>query len=362
MGAALSQVVRELRQCATEDWPILVGAAAVWVALVLALASKGIDGMLPQSYGSNLLLYLVTLSLLVALAGTRMLDRARPASPIRFLMGVATSAEFRRRLIRGIPMLAALIVFMPAFSAMKSSIPLFNSHNWDAAFIAADSAIHGRDAWRLLQPVLGYPIVTSALSGVYLAWFFVVYATSIYFCFMAKQHELRAQFFITYFASWTVCGVILATAFQSVGPSFVGPLLGDHRFDEQMAYLRTSNEHFPVLILRAQDFLLAARLDSSNGLGAGISAMPSMHVAMATLMALTAARVSRAWAIAGYGFLAAIMIGSVHLAPHYAVDGYVSVAATVVLWKLAGRLARVMARRHVDGEEQTELQPGVATA
>src|SRR6185436_18733948 len=104
-------------------------------------------------------------------------------------------------------------------------------------------------------------------------------------------------------ASWTICGVFLATALQSVGPEFAGPLLGDHRFDEQMAYLRAANEHYPVMILRAHDFLLATRLNDSSELGAGISAMPSMHVAMATLVALSAARHSRAWAVAGYGFL-----------------------------------------------------------
>ena len=362
LGVPLSQLLRELRRCATEDWPILAGAGAIWGALVLALASKGMDGLQPQSYANNLMLYLLILAVLVILAGGRMLHAAKPASPIRFLAGAAASPEFGRRLIRGIPMLTALVLFMPAFSAMKSSIPLFNSHNWDAAFIAADQAIHGDDAWRLLQPALGYPIVTSALSFAYLAWFFVVYSASIYFCFVARDHQLRAQFFITYFATWTVCGVILATVLQSVGPSFVGPLLGDHRFDEQIAYLRAANEQYPVLILRAQDFLIAARLDSSNELGAGISAMPSMHVGMATLIALSSARLSRAWGIAGYTFLATIMIGSVHLAPHYAVDGYVSVAATVALWALAGRLARIVVRRKGAEAEAPELEPGVATA
>jgi len=350
----LSQVLRELRRCITEDWPILAGAGAIWLTLVLALATKGVDGLQPNSYGSNLMLYLLVLAVLVVWTGARMLVRAKPVSPIRYLLGVAGSADFGRRLVRGIPMLTALILFMPAFSAMKSSIPLFNSHNWDAAFIAADSTIHGRDPWRLLQPVLGYPIVTAALSWAYLAWFAVIYGTSIYFCFMARQRELRAQYFITYFASWTICGVILAAALQSVGPEFVGPLLGDHRFDEQMAYLRAANEEYPVMILKAHDFLLATRLDASSELGAGISAMPSMHVSMAALVALSAARHSRAWGVAGYVFLATILIGSIHLAPHYAVDGYVSVAATVVMWIVAGRLARVVVRRTGDSESLPE--------
>jgi hypothetical protein len=343
--------------------PILAGAAAVWVVLLLLLSSKGIDGLDPSSYRINLTLYLFTLVVLVLWCAGLKLYRARPASPIRFLLQLATSGEGPRRLVRGVPLLFALVVFMPAFSAMKSSIPLFNSGNWDAAFIAADRAIHGDDPWRLLQPLLGFPVVTSALSLAYFAWFFLMYGASIYFCFLAGDRELRARFFITYFASWTVCGVLLATVFASVGPCFVGPLLGDHRFDALMTYLHAADQHYPVLILRAQDFLLAAKLESSNGLGAGIAAMPSMHVAMAFLIALGLSKHSRAAGTAGFAFVAAILVATVHLGPHYAVDGYVAIAVTYGLWALAGKLAPAATRRAgAYRPVPADLPPDVATA
>jgi hypothetical protein len=336
------QATREWRRTATEDWPILAGACGIWAILVLLLAAKGVDGLQAISYRRNLFLYSATLVVLTLLAAGWSLYRARPKSPIGFLIQLVTDGEVAKRFVRGVPMLTALVIFMPAFSAMKSAIPLFNSRNWDAAFIAADRAIHGDDAWLLLQPVLGFPIVTSALSIMYVLWFFVIYASSIYFCFLSRDRELRAQYFIAYFASWTICGVFLATLFASVGPCFVGPLLGDHRFDEQMAYLRAANEHYPVLILHAQEFLLASRIEASGELGGGISAMPSMHVAMATLVALSAARISRVAAIVGVGFLLITVLGSVHLAPHYAIDGYVSIAVTLVVWSAAARLARLV--------------------
>ena len=357
----MRQIIRELRRTVPEDWPILAGACGIWAILVLSLAAKGVNALQAASYRSNFFLYLLTLVVLALLAAGWTLYRSRPKSPIGFLIGRATDGEIARRFLRGIPMLAALVIFMPAFSAMKSAIPLFNSGNWDAAFIAADRAIHGDDAWRLLQPVLGFPIVTSALSIVYFLWFFVIYASSIYFCFLSRDRELRAQYFITYFASWTICGVIMATVFASVGPCFVGPLLGDPRFDEQMAYLRAANEHYPVLILRAQEFLIAARIEASGELGGGISAMPSMHVAMATLVALSAARISRAAGMIGFGFLFLTLLGSVHLAPHYAVDGYVSIAVTLVLWAVAARLARLVVGR-ARRAPQPDRRPEVATA
>jgi hypothetical protein len=86
-----------------------------------------------------------------------------------------------------------------------------------------------------------------------------------------------------------------------------------------------------------------------------------MHVAMALLVALSVARLSRAAAIAGYAFFACIMVGSVHLSPHYAVDGYVSIAVTVVLWSVAAKLARLVVRGKGEAT-QPNLRPEVATA
>lgn len=356
----MKEVIRDLRRTATEDWPILAGACGIWAVLVLMLAAKGVNGLQAASYRNNLSLYLLTLVVMALLAAGWKLYRARPDSPIGFLIRLAGDREVVSRFVRGVPMLAALAIFMPVFSAMKSAIPLFNSRNWDAAFIAADQAIHGGDVWLRLQPLLGFPIVTSALSIMYFLWFFVIYAASIYFCFFSRDRELRAQYFITYFASWTICGVFLATLFASVGPCFVGPLLGDHRFDEQMAYLRAANEHYPVLILQAQEFLLTARIEASGELGGGISAMPSMHVAMATLVALSAARISRAAGAIGFVFLLLTVLGSVHLGPHYAVDGYVSIAVTLVLWPVAAGLARRIvggAPRLPHSGQQPEVAP-----
>jgi len=254
------------------------------------------------------------------------------------------SGEWARRFARGLPMLMALIVFMPAFSAIKSAIARFTSYSWDPTWIAVDRAIHGTDAWRLLQPVLGFPIVTSMLSIAYFVWFFLIYSGSIYFCFLSRDQELRARYFISYFATRTVCGVCLAIAFASVGPCFVGPLLGMHNFDAQVAYLNAANEHYPVLILSAERFVLDAQIHADHGLGAGISAMPSMHVAMALLFALAIAPVSKLAKIGGYTFFATIQVATVHLAAHYAVDGYVSIVVTLSLWMAVKPVARSVAR------------------
>jgi hypothetical protein len=259
----VKQVISALRKAIIEDGPIVLGVGAVWLAMLIVLASKGVSGLRPSAYLGNLLLYVITLSVMAVFVLAGLLYRHRPKSPIGFLLGLLASSNWLAQVARGIPMLLAVAVLMPAFSAMKSSIPLFNSFSWDPVWVSADRMVHGTDPWRLLQPVFGFPIVTSLLSVAYHAWLFIVYAGSAYFCIFPKDRELRAQYFISYFACWTIIGVAMAIGFASVGPCFLAPLTGDHRFDEQMAYLYHANERYPVFVLGVR--VGAPRLSLCNG-------------------------------------------------------------------------------------------------
>ena len=71
-------------------------------------------------------------------------------------------------------------------------------------------------------------------------------------------------------------------------------------------------------------------------LGKGISAMPSMHVATSVLFALVAWQTHRKLGIVLTVHAAAVMIGSVHLAWHYALDGYIGALLTYGIWRAAG--------------------------
>lgn len=75
---------------------------------------------------------------------------------------------------------------------------------------------------------------------------------------------------------------------------------------------------------------------STVGLGSGISAMPSLHVALTTLSALLLSRLSRTAGVLAWAYLALILVGSVHLGWHYAIDGYASIIAVGLIWRAAG--------------------------
>jgi hypothetical protein len=192
--------------------------------------------------------------------------------------------------------------------------------------------------------------VTSLLSYVYHAWILLVYVGGIYFAFFVRDRVLRAQYFIARLAIWTVLGRVAATLFASVGPCFVGPILGDHTFDAQMAYLHHADERYHVLVLPVQQLLLGWHQLHSHDFAGGISAMPSMHVAMALLTALAVWPLSKPVGALAYALVVVILLGSVHLAYHYAVDGLASLAGTWALWVLSGMWARRIVARNVRGE------------
>jgi hypothetical protein len=330
------------------DVPIYLIAGALLASCFALFSVYGLGEIGPALIAKNGQLYGLTALALLVIDMTWLLVRHRPAEPTKFLL-----ATYRGRLadvtvLARLPLFAIAIAFMPFFSKLKSMIPLFNDFNWDPAFIEWDRKLFfGYDAWQVLQPVLGYPIVTSVLAILYHGWTLLIYAGALFFLFYRAARPVTRQYFLGFVLIWTLIGGGLATLFASVGPCFVGPIFGDPTFDAQMAYLNAANERFPVLTLHVQDLLLQWYHAGERGLGSGITAMPSMHVSMAMLSWLAMRRVSRKAGWWLFAFFVVIWVASVHLAYHYAVDGLVSVIATAAIWSACGALLRAWDRRLV---------------
>jgi hypothetical protein len=133
---------------------------------------------------------------------------------------------------------------------------------------------------------------------------------------------------------------VLAVLFSSAGPCFYGRLgIGPDIYAAQMDYLRSAAADLPVWSVRVQD-LLWQSYATGDGAVNGISAMPSIHVTSSAIMMFLGWRTSRAAGIGLTLFFAVILIGSVHLAWHYAVDGYAGILLAILFWALAGIIAR----------------------
>jgi hypothetical protein len=283
----------------------------------------------------------VMIVLLIAGRGAAIMICDSPARPLTQLYReLRTSLVTPERIAHAMPILVGIPVFAASFTVIKKSIPIFAPFTWDVAFEKWDRWFHGGIApWQILQPILGSPAITYALNWSYNFWFYLLGIIWAYHAFSQRDLRLRRQFFLTLLLGWILLGNVAAMLFSSAGPCFFGDITDlDDPFAPLMRYLNEADQVYPIWALDAQEALMHAYMTQGVGVGVGISAMHSMHVAIATLFALVCWRVSR-WlgiAMTAYAFL--IMIGSVHLGWHYAIDGYFGALGMIAIWWLVGRL------------------------
>lgn len=272
----------------------------------------------------------------------------RPARPLTALAReIRDRLATRERVATALPVLLAMPFFAGAFTLFKSLVGHVEPFGWDAAFARWDALLHaGFAPWELLQPVLGHPPVTWLINWIYNVWYFVFSLVWIWQAFSLRDRTLRLQFFYALLLGWILLGCIAALVFASAGPCFFGAVVdGENPYLPLIDYLRIADQHYDIWALTAQDMLWGSFETKQMQLGSGISAMPSMHIAMAFLFFLVGRRVSRWLGRVLFVYFLLILIGSVHLAWHYAIDGYASVLAMIPIWLLSGRLAALTQAR-----------------
>jgi hypothetical protein len=257
-------------------------------------------------------------------------------------------AAVRRTLPRVLPRAVAVVggvalirVLMPFFISFKRAVPEFHPFGWwDPVLIRLERALHfGTDPWLVLQPLLGRPWMTAAIDLIYVNWYMVSLVGFVALTFWLRG-PARSQFVLSFAGAWVFLGILLATAMSSVGPCFMDRFYGtESPFTAQMAYLASVNEVYPLNALLIQNGLWDSYTTGRIGLVSGIAAMPSLHVALPSLFAVAAWRRARGVSLLLWGYTAVIVVGSVHLAWHYALDGYVSIVLIFPLWWGAGKVA-----------------------
>lgn len=297
----------------------------------------GMAGRLSKLYS---VMVPVFLAILLIGAFIRMASVERPASPARHfarkIRGFACDSE---RLVGMAIMSALLVWFMAGFAFMKESIPALQPFDWDSTFRDWDRMLFGGvDPWRLTFAVFGTPAATTLINAAYHAWVFVIYMTLLAAVFGVLPRRQQLVFLYAFMFTWAIGGVALATIFSSAGPVYFERLGLGGDFEPQMALLRQFNEVSPVWSLTVQEMLWTA-YQRNGGDISGISAMPSMHVASSIIVMLLAYRINRGLGHLMLAFTNVMMIGSVHLGWHYAVDGLFGAALALACWYAAERVA-----------------------
>lgn len=323
---------------------ILCWTIGVFLALTLADAVISGESFLPfvgVYLGRVAQVVLLVGSVAVVVVALRVMreghDRPLPELARR-LVHMLRGANFARYAVGAV----VLAVFMSAFLFNKMRIPDLNAFAWDETFMEWDRVLFlGNHPWEVLQPLLGWPPVTLFIDYVYSAWVPLVFVAWLAMMMPKVSPDLRSQYWLSTVLSWVVVGLVMATFLSSAGPCYYGFVVpgAENPYLGLDTYLAGVADRLPLSSSLAKEFLWDVHAGGLDDIG-GISAMPSMHNAQAALFAAAAYRLDRRLGHVAGVFLALTFLGSIHLGWHYAIDGIVGIAASLVLWRLAGAVVR----------------------
>jgi hypothetical protein len=277
--------------------------------------------------------------------------------PVLILTGIVFSACFLVvQIIRGktweylnIQFLTGFIVivflsvpFVCTFASIKQVIPVMKPFCWDRVFMQIDTFLHfGFIPWEIFKPLINNENILRIIDAIYMSWFLLLL---IYCLWMAWtfNRKLRLHFFISTLFVWIFLGSFLGTFFSSAGPCYYSKVVefdcSDNPYYPLLNKLCAYNELKPLWAVHNQYFLWENKISGNWLPFGGISAMPSIHVAMAIIFIFVGWQTNKLFGIVMIFYALIIQIGSVMLAWHYAVDGYFSILATILIWILTGRL------------------------
>jgi hypothetical protein len=270
-----------------------------------------------------------------------LLWKFRPAHPIRFVFGALSGRLFSlERCCGALLTLTLLFLHATAFSFFKCLIPDIQPFGWDGWLAWCDAACHfGSQPWEHLQPLLGHAWITRFIDFCYILWAVVIPLGMIWFAVGNCGSRLRMQVLLTSVIAWFVLGNVVASIFSSAGPCYYEQVARSaNPYVPLMEYLSRVDEEHNTYAVGIQAWLWDGYVIRNNTLGYGISAMPSLHVGMTLLLALAASKRNRIVAGVLFAYTIIMMIGSVHLGWHYALDGYVAMIGVCVIWWLVGYL------------------------
>ena len=297
----------------------MVGYAAIIGLLCHGLGHGGDfrPDLYVTPFYASYLLYAATLGAILELRRrTGRLNRRL----LLFFSATWTPADLVGRMISALPFLLAFPIFMSSFTAAKNLLDDCLPFTWDQDLASiGPTLLFGRHAWEWLD--IKSPAITHALEFAYVFWGVLLVAVPFAVCLRRADCRLRARFLVSYVLILVILGNVVAGLFMSAGP-FWFHFTGGHdpEFGGLFSYLAQTDPDSTLSALAFQTYLWKAHVQGITYLGTGISAFPSIHVAISTLYALFAWRFGRVARIASIAYLAAIIMGSIHLGWHYSAD------------------------------------------
>jgi hypothetical protein len=238
-------------------------------------------------------------------------------------------------------------LFLGGYTWAKSSIPFAVGYGWEAYWGDLDRAIFGTDAWRWSHGLMPDQFAAAWTFYYAVGWGFVLMFSGMLISLFTTR-RFAATYFAAMMLSWLIGGIGLALCMSAAGPVFAH--IADPALAAQFQPLQAELSRLlskDDLVLISQRYLEAAAGIKVAVKGGGISAMPSMHMATATIIILASWRTR--WLPLAMLFWAMTFFGSVYLGYHYAVDAPVAALVAVLCWMAAKAIT--------NGQSQFHLQP-----
>ncbi len=205
------------------------------------------------------------------------------------------------------------------FSWVKSQLNYAAPFWADPLWADMDRSIFGADPYIPLRAHLGSSI--NFVDYVYSLWYPATILSLTGVFFLRKSCSI-----VAYFLTWGFFGLTVQTIGASAGPIFWNRIGLGHRFDLVTSGVPRESEF-------ASNYLWHVYTEKSNAVAAGISAMPSMHVAMAAWIAIAYMRTR--FAPVGVAYWVIVFIGSVALGWHYFMDGVIGTLCAIASFAIA---------------------------
>ncbi len=178
----------------------------------------------------------------------------------------------------------------------------------------------GRDPWTLFTWLNTGPAALFYHRG----WFAMMILALI-LTLAAPPSPRRSAALLTYFALWSVIGPAIHMLVPAAGPVFFEQMNYGRRF----AGLRAASETREMA-----DYLWTLYSTGGFGPGSGISAMPSMHIASTIWIVICIRNFGRRLIVPTVIAGLLIVLLSIALGWHYAVDGIAGAGAAVLCYRL----------------------------
>ncbi|APX24362.1 MULTISPECIES: phosphatase PAP2 family protein [Salipiger] len=309
---------------------LIFGVAYALVSLVFAIIFRdGVLGEILSSVSGGLdisLRYFWAMALVITAWAVR--SGIKRGAPLRVAVGNVAAIY------------AATFALHFGFTLFKTTMPEIVPHYADPYLAAVDAWLHGQsDPWSVIDRLIGSARMIQLTPLYQGPWLVAAFLFPVILVASDDNPERVKRYLVLYCCSWIVIGNIIALGGMSVGPVFYDRFYGSARFE---GLTRTLDEaglaHTTMGML--QDYLWSMFAAGREGFGTGISAFASVHVSVATVIALYCGERSPLLAVPSGLFCGMVLLLSVWSGYHYAVDGYVSIATVALIWAGLRRWSR----------------------